>query len=1495
MSWSGNTIAPGSTYGDPRKQAEQLRLEDRARMFQARTSSGAPIHGMTPQQASSLNERMGSMMPRLASSNPNQNRRDIFGSELPKGANWDARRSAQMLSGGGGVPGLNSSAGGGRNMYTVQRPYQPEFESPDRQQYPVHRILANRYWRLFIKLDPVIGTGLDMYSEMPWSDVKLTGEGVEGEIREVYETMWESCSVLSLMPSMVKEFLGIGEVIPHCFFDDKEGMWTYIALHNPDNLEVIDAPFIKMEPIVEFVPDDQLRAILTSSDPDLQAVRQNLPPELVAKLYARQNIRINTEVNATFIPRKLHPYETRGTSILSRMWRILMYEDAIFNASIQTARRHAGPLKIAKLGNPQTNWIPGPEQERRFAELVAQAELDPHAWIVYHYGLQLEAFGTTDRVMTINREWEIIERIKLAALGLSRSFLTGELTYASATAGLQVFLRRLQTMRSYFEQVWMRPKFFKPIAEINQFYKGTDAERSHGIRVKRTAQELREQGRLIIPKLDWANKLNPNVDKDLMDAYSSLEQQLGVRISKTKKMAVVNLSFEEELRKSIEEDKFENKIREEYGVKDQKGNPKEIQQIIDKTDETKQKPGETPPGGSDQGSGETGGKPSVSAPPPNPRLPPKPTEAPKKEPEADLHPVKPTADEQEVPDDNREPGPKGPGWQSDKNMGWDREDVGDLLELLRTGETNSAHWSGLKPRREMKTRMGLDGVESQIPTLVGYNPYRSLLNGDPEEAWEQVDSFLQEEGYPDKDVEALRRILIAEGVLPKGALEVFEEQLPDDTTQMGDEEFGNLFAKSLETASPFGEASVVADRIARTLSKPDAFLVGLGADREIRRRQGTPTSFTEAIISPESQAYDVRTIASKDQLDRVIHGQNCSCHRRAIKTPHFDAPDNHESREDWQKRLDHSKITPDAKRYIRQIENEMVDGWSKSFDQLWKDVERRLNGHEPIDSNVLSMMISQNVKNHLDHLDHGALDNAFTGLYSEGKEVSYKSTSFKDKKLDKLKKSSSKTTFLKEAVTIDTQEDKLMLEQIKQTALEKVKSITNSDLRTRILEKLTSAGSENVNPIELANQIIKEEAEKKKEKLKNTVDEESRAQLKGQLKALYEGQAYQLQRIMRTEAVNGFVLSQLMGFREQGIEKAQWNSHNDLSTCNLCKTLNTQQFDVEYLLSEGGRYPLTFLSHPQCRCWFTPVIAYVTLDEFIQKYEDSHPEKFVQGETLINESKFDPEDLLKEVTTLPTAFKKVPVEHVDLLKQVADNVSHSPYEKHTPHEVMFVKDVYDLDEFQSKAKPDENLTGRVNSWHDSDTNTTYVSSYASEFDPINEVYLRDWANRIWEKESSVRDEWKKLYKAAPDRGSAEALKPETLEILRTVFKPFPLGQTYYIDGGDALGFTTKMRESSDGLVQVILDSNDISPEEAEIVQRWRRFSPIWNLESGKVVNESEESDQVWVNHEASEDPESFFRESLVSYVSNPHNLEMRDPKLYVLIRNQFFDGKEFKS
>lgn len=692
-------------------------------------------HGLTAKQAAQMAERFEKFLPSLSNSVMGVNSESIQ-KLLPRGASLT--RSAQSFSTAPGSTGFPGNAGG-KTFFTQQRPYQPEFESPDRQQYPVHRILANRYWRLFYKMDPIVGNCIDMYGDMPWSQFQLTGPGVEGSIAKTMEAMCEETDLLTTLAAMVREFFVVGEVCPHLFFDDTKGYWTHIALHNPDQLEIIDAPFIKMDPIIQFIPDDRLRTVITSNNPLLRGIREKMPPQLLAQLQAKQNIPLSP-VNATFIPRKLHFYDTRGTSIFSRLWRIFMYEDAVFNASIQTARRHAGPIKVAKLGNPQTGWIPGPEHESKLLQLLAQAELDPHAWLVYHYGIEFEQVGTTDRMMSIKAEWDTIERIKLIALGISKSFLHGEVTYASAATGLQVFLSRLKAMRTFFEQKWILPKFFQTMAEINGWIRRSPAEIQHRFRIKRSQRELIEENRYIRPKIVWEKTLDPAVDANLINAMQVLES-MQCKFSKTTKMATVGVSFEEESHKIAKETAFERQFLPKLPSDQQQAPAGEPAPMGMGGEPPPPPPGEEAPPGE-------GAPPGAPPPPPPPG-----DEAPSPAPAAreGTPEEKPPPKMQVEKIEEHKPGPSSNEnlssqiWKDDKFGNWHADEVGDLIQLFTSGETTSPIWARLK--------------DSEAFTQATYE-----RNADG--VWDAVVELLNAESYPEQDVRELREILVYEGFLP---------------------------------------------------------------------------------------------------------------------------------------------------------------------------------------------------------------------------------------------------------------------------------------------------------------------------------------------------------------------------------------------------------------------------------------------------------------------------------------------------------------------------------------------------------------------------------------------------------------------------------------------------------------------------------------------------------------------------------------------------------
>lgn len=368
----------------------------------------------------------------------------------------------------------NSNQFGGANVIRTQaRPYHPLFSSPDRLQLPVQLAQLNQYWRLFYNVDPVIGGVMDMHSEMPFSGAWLSLEDAGKDSKTIlhaYEDMLNETELLSWLPRITKEYYIIGEVFPYLFWDDDEGIWSHITIHNPDYVEVVDSPLIDDDPILTLRPSQDMRRILQSTDPRYIRLRQKLPPEIVAMLAGGKNLPLDP-LNASHIKRTAFPYDIRGTSIMGRMFRILMYEDGVFNGQIQQAQRHALPLRVFKLGDPNTGWIPSPQNQEDFATLLAEVEVDPLAAIIYHYGLQVEYHGIEGKQLKITQEWDIIERAKLVALGVSKAFLHGEVTYASANAGLQVLMMRYRALRDMLLQDFVYKKVFATMAELNGFYR----------------------------------------------------------------------------------------------------------------------------------------------------------------------------------------------------------------------------------------------------------------------------------------------------------------------------------------------------------------------------------------------------------------------------------------------------------------------------------------------------------------------------------------------------------------------------------------------------------------------------------------------------------------------------------------------------------------------------------------------------------------------------------------------------------------------------------------------------------------------------------------------------------------------------------------------------------------------------------------------------------------------------------------------------------------
>ena len=1378
--------------------------------------------GLSQAQIMDSRARLDAFEGRFVSRNGSVNREALLKDELPKGATLAPNR----ISGGtdrrtaafGGMPsgiGFNNNGSGlGSNSSNTfvqgQRPYQPEFDSVDRLSYPVHRILANRYWRMFHKMDPVIGTGIDILSEMWVSNFQLSGDGIEGSIKTTLESMVSETKLLGILPHFSREFLVSGECVPHTIWDDAKGHWVHISLHNPDQLEVIDAPFLHMDPIVEFVPDDRLRQIVNSSDPALQEVRNSVPGELAARIQSGQNIPLDS-LNVTFIPRKLHMYDSRGTSIISRLWRILMFEDSVFTASIATARRHAAPLRVVKMGNERTGWIPGPAAEAKMADLLAKSELDPLAFLVTHYGVNFEAWGVTDRVMSISRELDAIERLKLIGLGISKALVTGEVTYSSAEKGLQVLLYRLKTFRNMVESKWLIPKYFRGVAKLNDWRKITKSESRRNYRIKRNANDVQEND-YITPTIEWETALSPRVDEDMQKAIEALAG-LGINVSKTTASAVIGgLNYEKEQRK----------IKEE----------RELDLEISKTDV----------GVTNNPDGESVSTPLPSAPGeavPAPK-PPLPTPTPPGPGEA---PVEPTPGEEAIPTPKPPlPTPK-PALPSPKPPSAFVKEHSAAVSDFLSGDPNSM-------------------IDSDFwrPFHAKYAKDEKI--NDPDSRWAAVDQHLADEGFLDPEIDELHTELVRAGALHDPAKEAFDA-CPDDSGSLSDDEFNALLdepvKKKSETPLKTGET--------------DTFFTGAGDPP----KGTTPFKMTSGKQLSKWSALNAHFRHNPLASPRLT-GESGRFDHHVDAMP-WDSPTNMESRNEWQNRLTTSKLPDVVKSRVRYLENSCVDQWETGFDTMWAALEGRFKNKTPLTTDILQKMLSSHFDNHVSKLHTQGHYDAFADIYAEGKLSAYKPFKYDEVKRKRLK---SKATS-KIAITVDSVPERAVLDSIAESALVKVKDTLTEALKLKVLQIMTTPGSYKETVVDLANRVILE-YQKELENDPNL----SRHELKKRMRDLYDTQVYNIQRVMRTEAVNAYARATLLGYKEQGIVKVKWKANQDNITCNVCAALHGHEFEVDYLLTLGA-YPISGATHPNCRCALEPVASFVSFDEYERQYEKLNEGQFSPTQTIIDaDAVRDLIEVIKDIKTAVSNVTGVPVEYGDEVTEALAALEQSDYVKYMPAEVQIVPDVASTPMFQQEVGEEtaKGLTQQITHYRDNN-GKAYVSGFAVRDKSPAGLVMRTWAQSIWDNDEGTRTHFQKVYDSTISSAVDAGMSPASSKALLDS----GLGRVVGVGSIDGVVLNKEFKDLSLNDALGKLQDAGVTGDDARNLVNWKDEYVVYDKNSGNVVEMDLEKD-AFINNVAAQDPEHMFIESVVAFHTAPRQLEFKDPALYDMLAKSYFKKGE---
>lgn len=418
---------------------------------------------------------------------------------------------------------------------------------------PRDRIQLNRWRRYFYMREPIVGGVIDLHSELPHSAARLLGIP-DNSVLQHYEDAVERVNLWATNIEITKEFNKIGEAYPYLRWDSDKGNWSHIILQNQDFIDIDPSMFAEEEDKYYLTADPRIKNLLQNNNYNNRAVKEKLPNDFVRTIMYGDRFPLPFDEMDLFVPliRRSGPSDVRGTSLIDRLFKALIYEDKMIDAQSAIIDNFINPLRMFKIGNDK--FTPNPEQLDAFQELLMNKQFDPNFYLITHNAVTYESHSLAADVMSLGPEYERIDKIKMIGLGISQAFITGEATYASAHVSLQTIISRYRTLRHMLEAQFIS-KFFKIIAERNEFYKPSLKELNGQFR---DSARRRDPNELLIPKLDWEKKLTIREEESYLNFLSGLMGKMP--ISHNTFFSALGLSFKDELLSSQEDDNLQKRL-----------------------------------------------------------------------------------------------------------------------------------------------------------------------------------------------------------------------------------------------------------------------------------------------------------------------------------------------------------------------------------------------------------------------------------------------------------------------------------------------------------------------------------------------------------------------------------------------------------------------------------------------------------------------------------------------------------------------------------------------------------------------------------------------------------------------------------------------------------------------------------------------------------------------------------------------------------------------
>lgn len=456
-----------------------------------------------------------------------------------------------------------------QSTYTVSA-FDPPYVSfePTTAENIISRDLRHQHsvWRSIYNYDNVAGVAIELYGALPFGDFSLSGID-DPEILKVYEESLENLNLENYLSLMATEFMSMGKLCVHFTFNQSKGIWADMIIHDPDFIQVEPVPLINTSPLVSLLPNPAHKQFAKTaiSDPRFSMLKSKISGDLLQKMLRGQTIPLAAS-NTLYMARKTSPQDYLGTSIYTRILNMVLYERALINGNIEAINRRIGPVRIISPTNADA-LPPELGELNDYVSALVQADRDKvQSYLATRRPINIDTIAPNEFIKFTD-EWQIIQDTKLRAMGMSDTMLTGEANFSSLETVLSVFLERVKALRAYVEQKMFYEKLFVSLARVHNFVKRTKADLDHNVRTsvktkpKRLTSGYRHASDLIMPEIQWANRLQPSLDQNFLMFLESLESK-GVPITLRTWASVGSVHIDKEMEGMKEDLRIREEIQE---------------------------------------------------------------------------------------------------------------------------------------------------------------------------------------------------------------------------------------------------------------------------------------------------------------------------------------------------------------------------------------------------------------------------------------------------------------------------------------------------------------------------------------------------------------------------------------------------------------------------------------------------------------------------------------------------------------------------------------------------------------------------------------------------------------------------------------------------------------------------------------------------------------------------------------------------------------------